>query len=88
MLADFLNTNLGLGLINTSYVLSGLFLVALAVQLTRKLYTPRRDEDLAPPPPGRENASRRSGYVRSARARSLVSVQWSARAGASKTNKK
>ena len=39
-LADFLNTKLGLGLINTSYVLSGLFLVALAVQLTRKRYIP------------------------------------------------
>ncbi|MDQ6925082.1 MAG: hypothetical protein M3154_02465 [Candidatus Eremiobacteraeota bacterium] len=39
-LADFLNTKLGLGLINTSYVLSGLFLVALAVQLTRTRYIP------------------------------------------------
>jgi uncharacterized membrane-anchored protein len=39
-LADFLNTKLGLGLINTSYVLSGLFLAALAVQLTRKRYMP------------------------------------------------
>ncbi len=39
-LADFLNTKLGLGLINTSYVLSGLFLVALAVQLTRNRYIP------------------------------------------------
>jgi uncharacterized membrane-anchored protein len=39
-LADFLNTKLGLGLINTSYVLSGLFLAALAVQLTRKRYVP------------------------------------------------
>jgi len=39
-LADFLNTKLGLGLINTSYAISGLFLVALAVQLTRKRYIP------------------------------------------------
>ena len=39
-LADFLNTKLGLGLINTSYVLSALFLIALAVQLTRKRYIP------------------------------------------------
>jgi len=39
--ADFLATKLGLGLITTSYVMSGLFLVALAVQLTRKRYIPR-----------------------------------------------
>jgi len=39
-LADFLSTKLGLGLVNTSYVLSGLFLIALAVQLTRKRYVP------------------------------------------------
>lgn len=39
-LADFLATKLGLGLINTSYVISGLFLVVLAVQLTRKKYVP------------------------------------------------
>ncbi|MDB5069861.1 MAG: hypothetical protein JWM87_972 [Candidatus Eremiobacteraeota bacterium] len=39
-LADFLATKLGLGLVNTSYVLSGLFLIALAVQLTRKRYIP------------------------------------------------
>lgn len=39
-LADFLATRLGLGLINTSYVISGLFLLALAVQLTRKRYIP------------------------------------------------
>ena len=39
-LADFLNTKLGLGLINTSYALSTLFLIALAVQLTRKRYIP------------------------------------------------
>jgi uncharacterized membrane-anchored protein len=38
--ADFLSTKLGLGLINTSYVISGLFVVALAVQLTRKRYIP------------------------------------------------
>jgi uncharacterized membrane-anchored protein len=38
--ADFLSTKLGLGLINTSYVISGLFLIALAVQLTRKRYIP------------------------------------------------
>jgi len=39
-LADFLNTKLGLGLINTSYALGALFLVALAVQLMRKRYIP------------------------------------------------
>ncbi|MEA2786765.1 MAG: hypothetical protein QOF71_2869 [Candidatus Eremiobacteraeota bacterium] len=39
-LADFLNTKLGLGLINTSYVLSALFLTALLVQLTRNRYIP------------------------------------------------
>jgi uncharacterized membrane-anchored protein len=39
-LADFLATKLGLGLIRTSYVISALFLVALAVQLTRKRYVP------------------------------------------------
>lgn len=38
--ADFLNTKLGLGLINTSYTISVLFLIALAVQLTRKRYVP------------------------------------------------
>lgn len=30
-LADFLASRLGLGLINTSYVISGLFLIALAI---------------------------------------------------------
>src|ERR1700681_147667 len=39
-LADFLNTKLGLGLINTSYAISILFLIALGVQLTRKRYIP------------------------------------------------
>ena len=39
-LADFLNTKLGLGLINTSYAISALFLVALVVQLTRNRYIP------------------------------------------------
>ncbi|MDQ6942748.1 MAG: hypothetical protein M3169_09580 [Candidatus Eremiobacteraeota bacterium] len=39
-LADFLNTKLGLGLIATSCVMSGLFLVMLVVQLTRKRYIP------------------------------------------------
>jgi uncharacterized membrane-anchored protein len=39
-LADFLSTRLGLGLITTSYVISGLFLIALVVQLTRKQYIP------------------------------------------------
>jgi uncharacterized membrane-anchored protein len=38
--ADFLATKLGLGLIVTAYVLSGLFLIALVVQLTRKRYIP------------------------------------------------
>jgi uncharacterized membrane-anchored protein len=38
--ADFLNTKLGLGLINTSYAISALFLIALAVQLTRNRYVP------------------------------------------------
>ncbi len=39
-LADFLATKLGLGLIRTSYVIGAVFLVALAVQLTRKRYVP------------------------------------------------
>jgi len=39
-LADFLNTKLGLGLINTSYAISALFLIALVVQLTRNRYIP------------------------------------------------
>ncbi len=39
-LADFLNTKLGFGLINTSYAISTLFAVALVVQLTRKRYIP------------------------------------------------
>ncbi len=38
--ADFLNTKLGFGLGGTSLVMGGLFLVALAVQLTRKRYVP------------------------------------------------
>jgi uncharacterized membrane-anchored protein len=38
--ADFLSTGLHFGLIVTSYVMSGLFLVALIVQLTRKRYIP------------------------------------------------
>ena len=38
--ADFLSTKLNLGLSITSLVMSGLFLVALAVQLTRKRYIP------------------------------------------------
>ncbi|HEY0382198.1 MAG TPA: hypothetical protein VGC72_08360 [Candidatus Elarobacter sp.] len=39
-LADFLATKLGLGLIATSWVISGLFAVALVVQLTRNRYIP------------------------------------------------
>jgi len=39
-LADFLSTKLGLGLIVTSWVISGLFVIALAVQLTRNRYIP------------------------------------------------
>ena len=39
-MADFLNTKLGLGLINTSYAISALFVIALAVQLTRNRYIP------------------------------------------------
>ena len=39
-LADFLSTKLGLGLIVTSWVISGLFVIALAVQLTRSRYIP------------------------------------------------
>jgi uncharacterized membrane-anchored protein len=38
--ADFLATTLHLGLVLTSYVMSGLFVVALIVQLTRKRYVP------------------------------------------------
>ena len=38
--ADFLNTRLGLGLNGTSLVVGALFLVALAVQLTRRRYVP------------------------------------------------
>jgi uncharacterized membrane-anchored protein len=38
--ADFLSTTLNLGLIVTSYVMSGLFVVVLIVQLTRKRYIP------------------------------------------------
>lgn len=36
--ADFLSTTLRFGLIVTSYVMTGLFLIALLVQLTRKRY--------------------------------------------------
>jgi uncharacterized membrane-anchored protein len=39
-LADFLATKLGLGLIKTSLVMCGLFVVALIVQLTRDRYIP------------------------------------------------
>jgi uncharacterized membrane-anchored protein len=39
-LADFLATKLGLGLVATSYIMSLLFLVALAVQMTRRRYVP------------------------------------------------
>jgi uncharacterized membrane-anchored protein len=39
-LADFLSTRLGLGLIATSWVISGLFLITLVVQLTRNRYIP------------------------------------------------
>jgi len=38
--ADFLNSRMGLGLGGTSLVMSALFLIALAVQLTRKAYVP------------------------------------------------
>ena len=38
--ADFLNTKLGFGLGMTSLVMSALFLIALGVQLTRKVYVP------------------------------------------------
>lgn len=38
--ADFLNFNLGLGLSATTYVVGGLFLVALVMQLARKRYVP------------------------------------------------
>jgi uncharacterized membrane-anchored protein len=38
--ADFLSTTLHLGLVLTSYVMTGLFVVALVVQLTRKRYVP------------------------------------------------
>ena len=38
--ADFLATTLHLGLILTSYVMTGLFVIALLVQLTRKRYIP------------------------------------------------
>jgi uncharacterized membrane-anchored protein len=38
--ADFLNTRMGFGLNGTSLVMSGLFLAALAVQLTRRRYIP------------------------------------------------
>lgn len=39
-LADFLATRLGLGLLVTSYLMTVLFLIALAVQMTRKRYIP------------------------------------------------
>lgn len=38
--ADFLNVRLGFGLDGTSLVMSALFLIALALQLTRKAYVP------------------------------------------------
>jgi uncharacterized membrane-anchored protein len=38
--ADFLNIKLGLGLTNTSFIMAAAFAVALAVQMTRKKYTP------------------------------------------------
>jgi len=38
--ADFLNDKMHLGLTSTSLVMSGLFLVALAIQLTRRRYVP------------------------------------------------
>jgi uncharacterized membrane-anchored protein len=38
--ADFLSTTLKLGTVNTSYVMGGLFLIALAVQLRLKRYEP------------------------------------------------
>lgn len=38
--ADFLSTHLHLGLTITSYIMGSLFLIALAVQLTRKRYIP------------------------------------------------
>src|ERR1700738_85017 len=38
--AGFLSTTLHLGLVLTSYVMTGLFVVALIVQLTRKRYIP------------------------------------------------
>ncbi|MDQ2681478.1 MAG: hypothetical protein M3Y21_10755, partial [Candidatus Eremiobacteraeota bacterium] len=38
--ADYLSTTLHLGLVNTSYVMSGLFLIALFFQLRTKRYIP------------------------------------------------
>src|SRR6478735_7694890 len=38
--ADYLNENLGLGLTITTYLMSGLFLVALVVQFRTKRYVP------------------------------------------------
>lgn len=38
--ADFLSTKLKLGLVTTSYVMTALFLIALAVQFSRKKYVP------------------------------------------------
>ena len=38
--ADYLNTTLNFGLVTTSYVMSGLFLIALLVQLSLKKYVP------------------------------------------------
>lgn len=38
--ADYLNTHLGLGLTNTTYVMVALLLVVLAVQVRRRGYTP------------------------------------------------
>jgi uncharacterized membrane-anchored protein len=38
--ADFLSTKLGLGLVTTSFIMAGLFLVALVVQLRSRTYVP------------------------------------------------
>src|SRR5436309_10568750 len=38
--ADYLNDNLGLGLTNTTYLMSGLLVAALVFQFTSKKYVP------------------------------------------------
>ena len=38
--ADYLKTTLSFGLVTTSYLMSGLFLIALLVQLSLKKYVP------------------------------------------------